>query len=327
MAKRKTLPTTALNNHERTRTNQDKSNSKPLLGKHSQPSGKNQLSSGLKSTSTSSKCTAAPIKPGGRVGAAGQPTDRSTKQRSEGEGQKNGQPCKVASQISSGPTSRCSSRAVSGVMRAAMAELGGKTKTYKEPDGKKGHSLANAPPPQTGIKRTSAPVMSQTVPRPGRTISHTSQATDKKTPKVPVRVIPQTEGKKLTAAQEERMRKLQEWREARGISYKRPPMPVKPQVRRTVAVPQPFWGTMNEEDEAHSLICAVDRSLADCIKLLGEGCPPDQVKEVLSRLPAVSKKFAKYWICQARLMEREGDLDVLPMFEEAVGVVLEVSHP
>lgn len=49
-------------------------------------------------------------------------------------------------------------------------------------------------------------------------------------------------------------------------------MPVKPQVRRTVAVPQPFWATMNEEDEAQSLICAVDRSLADCIKLLGEVC-------------------------------------------------------
>ncbi|XP_044053261.1 cytoskeleton-associated protein 2-like [Siniperca chuatsi] len=104
-------------------------------------------------------------------------------------------------------------------------------------------------------------------------------------------------------------------------------MPVKPQVRRTVAVPQPFWATMKEEDEAHSLICAVDRSLADCIKLLGEGCPPNQVKEVLSRLPAVSQKFAKYWICQARLMEQEGNLDVLPMFEEAVGVVLEVRHP
>lgn len=119
------------------------------------------------------------------------------------------------------------------------------------------------------------------------------------------------------------MKKLQEWRQARGICYKRPPMPVKSHVRRTVAVPQPFWATMKDEDEAHSLICAVDRSLADCIKLLGEGCSPDQVKEVISRLPPVSQKFAKYWICQARLMEQEGNLDVLPMFEEAVGVVLE----
>lgn len=57
-----------------------------------------------------------------------------------------------------------------------------------------------------------------------------------------------------------------------------------------------------------------------------QGCPSDQVKGVLSRLPPVSQKFAKYWICKARLMEQEGNLDVLPMFEEAVRVVLEVRH-
>ncbi|XP_073322811.1 LOW QUALITY PROTEIN: cytoskeleton-associated protein 2-like [Pagrus major] len=342
MAQRKTLPTTAQNNPVNERTtvsssaragikvqDRNKTNSKLLLGKHSQPSCKSQLSSGLKSTSSSSKCTTAPIKPEERVGmsktnkSSGQPIDRSTKQRSEGEGQKNGPHCNVVSQMSRDPASRCISRMVGGVRPAAVAELGGKTKTCKDTGGKRGHGSANAPQPQTGIKRTGAPVMSQTVPRPTRTIRLTGQAMDIKTTKVPVRVIPQTEGKKLTAAQEERMRKLQEWREAKGISYKRPSMPVKPQVRRTVAVPQPFWVTMKDEDEAHSLIAAVDRSLADCMKLLGEGFPPEQVKEVLSRLPAVSQKFAKYWICQARLMEQEGNLDVLPMFEEAVRVVLE----
>ncbi|XP_034727350.1 cytoskeleton-associated protein 2-like isoform X2 [Etheostoma cragini] len=332
MAQRK--PTPALNYPDRTRAaiivpDQNKSNPKPLLGKQSLPSCKSQLSSELKSTSISSRCTAAPIKPEGQAGmskpnkSASQPTGRSTKQRSDGAGLKNGPPCKVTSRTSSGSASRCISRAITGVVGAAGAELGGKTKTCKEKSGMKGHSSANAPPPQTGLKRTSAPVMSQTVPRPGKTVSHTGHAINTKTPKVPVRVFPQTEVKKLTAAQEERMRKLHEWREAKGISYKRPPMPVKPQVRRTVAIPQPFWGTMEEEDNTHSLICAVDRSLADCIKLVEEGCAPDQVKEVLSRLPAMSQKFAKYWICQARLMEQEGNLDVLPMFEEAVGVVLE----
>ncbi|XP_032372159.1 cytoskeleton-associated protein 2-like isoform X2 [Etheostoma spectabile] len=334
MAQRKPLPTPALNYPEKTRAgikvpDHKKSNPKPLLGKHSQPSCKSQLSSELKSTSISSKCTAAAIKPEVQAGmskinkSASQPRDRSTKQRSDGAGLKNGPPCKVTSQTSSGPASRCISRAITGVVGAAVAELGGKTKTCKETGGTKGHSSANAPPPQTGLKRTSAPVMSQTVPRPGKTVSHTGHVINTKTPKVPVRVFPQTEVKKLTAAQEERMRKLHEWREAKGISYKRPPMPVKPQVRRTVAIPQPFWGTMEEEDNTHSLICAVDRSLADCIKLVEEGCAPDQVKEVLSRLPPMSQKFAKYWICQARLMEQEGNLDVLPMFEEAVGVVLE----
>ncbi|XP_076587514.1 cytoskeleton-associated protein 2-like [Chaetodon auriga] len=342
VAQRKALPTTALNNPVNKRTtvsstaraviqvqDQKKSNSKPLVGKHSQPACKSQLSSGLKSTSSSSKFTAAPIKPQGRVGmseankSAGQPTDRSTKLRSAGEGEKNGQSCKVASRMSSGPVSRWSSKVVSRVTQPAVAELEGKTKTCKETDIKKAHSSSNGPRPQTDRKRTGAPVMSQTLPRPTRTINLTGKAMEMKTTKAPVKVIPQTQQKKLSAAQEERMKKLREWREAKGISYKRPPMPVKPQVRHTVAIPQPFWATMKQEDDAHALICAVDRSLADCIKLLGEGCPPDQVKEVLSRLPAVSQKFAKYWICQARLMEQEGNLDVLPMFEEAVGVVLE----
>ncbi|KAE8291794.1 Cytoskeleton-associated protein 2-like Radial fiber and mitotic spindle protein [Larimichthys crocea] len=334
MAPRKTLPTTALNNPVKERTTVlltakvVTKDSKPLSAKHPLTSCKSQLSnrlSSLKSTPSSSRCTAAPIKPEGKVvmsktiRSAWQPMDRTTKIRSQGEREKNGR-SKVAPRTSLAPASRCSSSMAGGVIQADVVAGGGKIKSSKETGRKKVINSANAAPPQTDIKRT---VMSQTVPRDARIVSHRSHATDMKTPRVPVSIISRNEGKKATAVQEERMRKLQEWREAKGISYKRPPMPVKPQVRRTVAVPQPFWATMNEEDEAQSLICAVDRSLADCIKLLGEGCPPDQVREVLSRLPAVSQKFAKYWICQARLKEQEGNLDVLPMFEEAVSVVLE----
>uniref|UniRef100_A0AAQ5Z8I9 Cytoskeleton-associated protein 2 C-terminal domain-containing protein n=1 Tax=Amphiprion ocellaris TaxID=80972 RepID=A0AAQ5Z8I9_AMPOC len=300
---------------------QTKYNSKPLLGKYSQPSCKNQLSRGLKSVSTSFKCTAAPFKPEGRIAttrSVGESADRSTKLKSGVVGQKN-----AAFQTSSKLVNRCNSRAVGGVTGAVVTNQGRKTKTSNETDCKKKNCSENARLPRTSTKPTGAPVVSQTVPQPARTISLTGRATNTKTPKVLVRVLPQTEGKKLTAAQEDRLRKLQEWREAKGISYKRPPMPVKPVVRRTVSVPQPFWASMKEEDEAHSLIYAVDRSLADCIKLLEEGCAPDQVKEVLSRLPPVSQKFAKYWICRVRLMEQEGNLDVLPMFEEAVRVVLE----
>lgn len=47
-------------------------------------------------------------------------------------------------------------------------------------------------------------------------------------------------------------------------------MPVKPQAKCTAPRLKSFWPTMKDEDEAHSLICAVDRSLADCIQLLRE---------------------------------------------------------
>ncbi|XP_008286889.1 cytoskeleton-associated protein 2-like [Stegastes partitus] len=298
---------------------QTKYNCKPLLGKHAQPSCRNQLSNGLKqAASTSLRCpAAAAYRPEGRVAAprsVSQPADRSTKLEPGVKGQKNGQP-------SSRAVSRCSSRAAGRV--TAGTALGRKTKMGNETDCKKKSCSQNAPLAHTATTSRGAPVLSQTAPQPARTISLTGRATHQNTPKVLVRPVPQTEGKKLTAAQEDRLRKLQEWREAKGVSYKRPPMPAKPVVRRTVSVPQPFWTSMEEEDEAHSLISAVDRSLADCIKLLGEGCSPDQVKEVLSRLPSVSQKFAKYWICRVRLMEQEGDLEVLPVFEEAVGVVLE----
>lgn len=215
VAKRKTLPTTVQNNTVNGRKtapstaragikvqDRDSANSRPLLGKHPQPSCKSKVSNGLKLISSSSKCPAAPIKPEERIGmsktnkSSGQPTDRSSKQRTEGEGQKNG---------TLGPVSRSISRVVGGVSRAAVAEHGGKTKTLKDKDSKRGHSSAIPLQPQTGIKRTGVPVMSQTVPQPTRTIRYTSQAKDIKMTKAPVRVIPQTEGKKLTAAQEERM--------------------------------------------------------------------------------------------------------------------------
>lgn len=53
-------------------------------------------------------------------------------------------------------------------------------------------------------------------------------------------------------------KKLQEWREAKGISYKRPPMPVKAPV------------AVKEEDKVQSVMQSVNKALADCIKLVQE---------------------------------------------------------
>lgn len=51
--------------------------------------------------------------------------------------------------------------------------------------------------------------------------------------------------------------------------YKRPPMPIQPARRKTTAVPpQGYWSTMEQEDEVHGFVCAVDQSLNDCINLL-----------------------------------------------------------
>ncbi|XP_061880373.1 cytoskeleton-associated protein 2-like isoform X2 [Entelurus aequoreus] len=165
---------------------------------------------------------------------------------------------------------------------------------------------------KTAPKRRNAPA-----PRTATAISQPKPAPATKAPKS------QTVDKKVTAEQEARMNKLQAWREAKGISYKRPPMTVKPPAKRAVALPEPSCTTMKAEDDARLFVQAVDRSLSDCIKLLAESRQNRQVKEVLLRLPPVAQKFVKFWILKARLMEQEGNLDVLPMFEEAVNVVLE----
>lgn len=294
----------------------NKSKPKPLPDKQTQPTGKSQLTRGPRSVVPAKY---KPVKPEEGVFAA----DRSVKLGPKTEFKKNTQILKAGAATISRTSVKCSSAIVKTSKQTALPKDGREANRGKETQVNKEKTSRNIPSVHVPRKSTAAPVGSQTAPQPSRSFSLMGRPTATKTPTGRLKAVPQTEVKKLTSAQEERMRKLQEWRESKGISYKRPPMPVKPPVTRTVSVPQSFWPSMKVEDEAHSLISAVDRSLADCIKLLAEGCPPDQVKGVLSRLPAVAQKFAKYWICQARLMEQEGNLDVLPMFEEAVRVVLE----
>ncbi|XP_012735277.2 cytoskeleton-associated protein 2-like [Fundulus heteroclitus] len=305
---------------------QIKSRPNPLPEKRTQPTGRSQVSGGLRLT-VPSRSKAGTVKPEQRVltsrTAAGQPASRSVKMRSEAEGRKNAQSLKAGAPTASQTSIKCTSRTVETNKRTVACKGVGATKTGKETQINKEKPTRNVPSVHAARKCPVAPAVSQTAPQPSRSISIIGGATAMKTPKPTAKVVPQTEGKKMTTAQEERMRKLQEWRDSKGISYKRPPMQVEAAAPRSAPVPQPFWASMQVEDEAHSLIFAVDRSLADCIKLLAQGCPADKVKNILSSLPAISRKFAKYWICQARLMEQEGNLDVLPMFEEAVRVTLE----
>ncbi|XP_061115358.1 cytoskeleton-associated protein 2-like [Conger conger] len=183
--------------------------------------------------------------------------------------------------------------------------------------------------PRGAAERVNA--VASTVPRTARPSCQTLRPADLKTPARTGQAGPNPgligtappRDRKLTTAQEQRLQKLHEWRQSKGISYKRPPMPVRARGKKGASpVPLHYWTAMEEEEEAQSLVYNIDRSLTDCVKLLQEGCPSEQVVQVLSGVP-MAKKFAKYWICQARLMEREGNLEVLPMFEEAVRVVLE----
>ncbi|XP_061760488.1 cytoskeleton-associated protein 2-like isoform X2 [Nerophis ophidion] len=230
------------------------------------------------------------------------PHAQAAKQRPELEARKTSQRPNVHGGVAA---SRCVAK-IDGKAPPAVARVE-KPKTGREAANKVADASIKTAP-----KRRNAPV-----PQTATAISQPKPAPATKAPKS------RTVDKKVTAEQEERTKKLQAWREAKGISYKRPPMTIKPPVKRAVALPEPFWTTKKAEDDAGLFVQAVDRSLSDCIKLLAESCQTHRVKEVLSRLPPVCRKFVKFWILKARLMEQEGDLDVLPMFEEAVKVVLE----
>uniref|UniRef100_A0A3B3UPL5 Cytoskeleton-associated protein 2-like n=1 Tax=Poecilia latipinna TaxID=48699 RepID=A0A3B3UPL5_9TELE len=289
---------------------QNKPKPKPLPVTQTQPTGRSQLWTGLRSAEPSKCKTVKPEQSVLTSKRAGQSAHTSKTQV-----KKNTQSVKADAPASSRPSVKRSSTAVKTDERV-WSKDGRETKTNRETQNIQKTSR-NIPSVHVATKCTAAARGYRTAPQPSRSISLLGRAAATKTPKVTVKTAPQTEIKKLTAAQEERMRKLQEWRESKGISYKRPPMPVKAPATRTVSVPQPFWASMEKMEEN------LTYSLASMSGPCGQGCPADRVEDVLSRLPVVAQKFAKYWICRARLMEQEGNLDVLPMFEEAVRVVLE----
>ncbi|XP_042187240.1 cytoskeleton-associated protein 2-like isoform X2 [Oncorhynchus tshawytscha] len=337
--------TTALaaDNGQRRSQAVSRTDSKPLPERSSKPAGQKQPVTGPK------PIIQGPTGPGHKT-AATKPGDiqrAASQHRAEARGAgASTRLWKAASRASTGITgSQWQNTALSRAMHAAVAAMGQKssaeenrdmesgsadTDTKNEPNAPSPSSTSPACWPRPHSSTASGVWIPQTVPRSAKKSSHGQEevgweaGVGLKTPRDQARVVPKTEGRrKMTAAQEERMQKLQEWRENRGISYKRPPMPVRPpRVRRTLALPQAYWDGMEEEVEARSLVEAVDRCLADCIKLLNEGCQSSQVQEMLSTVP-MAEKFSKYWICQARLMERQGNLEVLPLFEEAVRVVLE----
>lgn len=55
-----------------------------------------------------------------------------------------------------------------------------------------------------------------------------------------------------------------------------------------------------------------------------QGVPAEELSAVLSHVPQ-AEKFAKFWICQAKLLARSGPFDVLQLYREAVSAGAEVS--
>uniref|UniRef100_H3AKM6 Cytoskeleton-associated protein 2 C-terminal domain-containing protein n=1 Tax=Latimeria chalumnae TaxID=7897 RepID=H3AKM6_LATCH len=112
-------------------------------------------------------------------------------------------------------------------------------------------------------------------------------------------------------------RKLNEWLASKGRVYKRPSMVLLAKTPAKERQTRSFWGSIQEDDELHSLADQINQMLMECLQLIKEGCPLEEVNAALSKIPK-AEKFPKYWICKAHLLERDSTLGVVDLYEEAV---------
>ncbi|NWH84167.1 CKP2L protein, partial [Aegithalos caudatus] len=113
-------------------------------------------------------------------------------------------------------------------------------------------------------------------------------------------------------------KQLEEWVASKGKKYKRPPMAllqkqaVKPSCRKVKAKEK-------QENPAQNCQAKINNILTEYLKLIEEGVHAEELIPVLSLLPQI-EKFAKFWVCQAKLLARNGPFDVLELFKAAVSV-------
>ncbi|XP_064897257.1 cytoskeleton-associated protein 2-like isoform X2 [Columba livia] len=120
-----------------------------------------------------------------------------------------------------------------------------------------------------------------------------------------------------------RRKELEAWVAAKGRVYKRPPMVM---LQKT-AVKLPCRNVkekkkqeqLEKQEEAEQLsLEKINNILTECLKRVEEGGQAEEVSAVLSQLPQ-AHKFAKFWICKAKLLARSGPLDVKELYDAAAG--------
>lgn len=187
------------NSRARSKTEaQNRSKPKPLPVKLTQPTGRSQLWTGLHSAGPSKCKTVKPEQSVLTSKTAGQPAHTSKTQV-----KKNTQSVKTDAPTTSRPSIKRSSTAVK-TNESVWSKDGRETKTNRETQiiQKTSRNIPSGHPP---TKCAAAARGYRTAPQPSRSISLLDRTAATKTPKVMIKTAPQTEVKKLTAAQEERM--------------------------------------------------------------------------------------------------------------------------
>uniref|UniRef100_A0A8C3XUS4 Cytoskeleton associated protein 2 like n=1 Tax=Chelydra serpentina TaxID=8475 RepID=A0A8C3XUS4_CHESE len=122
-----------------------------------------------------------------------------------------------------------------------------------------------------------------------------------------------------TPAAENRKKQLEQWLASKGKSYKRPPMTLPAKKPTKEMMNLSFWNGM-EEEEKRKQLCVTDKingMLAECLELAEKGFPSEELFTTLSSVPE-AEKFAKFWICKAKLLARNGTIDMTGLYEAAV---------
>uniref|UniRef100_A0A8D2AX25 Cytoskeleton associated protein 2 like n=1 Tax=Sciurus vulgaris TaxID=55149 RepID=A0A8D2AX25_SCIVU len=126
---------------------------------------------------------------------------------------------------------------------------------------------------------------------------------------------------KRKATAEDRRKQLEEWQKSKGKIYKRPPMELKTKRKIIEEMNISFWKSIEKEEEEKraqwELSSKINRTLTGCLRLIEEGVPSSEILTILSGIPE-AEKFAKFWICKAKLLASQGTFDVIGLYEEAI---------
>ncbi|CAN8205746.1 unnamed protein product [Coccothraustes coccothraustes] len=114
----------------------------------------------------------------------------------------------------------------------------------------------------------------------------------------------------------DRRKQLEEWLASKGKTYKRPPMMLL-QKQAVKSSCKKIKATEKRENPEQRCQAKINNILTECLKLIEEGVHAEEISAVLSLVPQ-AEKFAKFWICQAKLLAQSGPFDVLQLYREAV---------
>ncbi|XP_023597984.1 cytoskeleton-associated protein 2-like isoform X1 [Trichechus manatus latirostris] len=124
---------------------------------------------------------------------------------------------------------------------------------------------------------------------------------------------------------EQRKARLTEWKAGKGRVLKRPPSSAVTQPEAAGQNEKPagsFWTTMAEEDEQRLFTEKVNKTFSECLNLINEGCPKEEIlvtlNDLIKNIPD-AKKLVKYWVCLARLEPVTSPIEhIITIYEKAI---------